>query len=162
MIVNIEERELATVLAALRVYQRDLGEHGPEVEDIATDGRSLIALDPNEIDRLCERLNTRNPEKGDRVVCNNCGWSGGCQECSTPKLMVVPEEPSRIEVDTLGGTPSTLWLTVRRSPHVDGGAISVYVRAVDDGVSISMYPLNHEMENAVVETWCEWQYEEER
>ena len=49
-------RELATVLAALRVYQgsEDIGD---EVRQIATNGGTVKALTQREIDGLCERLN---------------------------------------------------------------------------------------------------------
>lgn len=56
----MNERELATVLAALRVYQEALGMNGGEppayVEPIACDG-GLLPLSVDEIDELCERLN---------------------------------------------------------------------------------------------------------
>lgn len=48
--------ELATVLAALRAYQRT-ARHDPDILDIATDGGRLTALDDAGIDDLCERLN---------------------------------------------------------------------------------------------------------
>jgi hypothetical protein len=48
---ELNERELATVLAALRIFQRDPDptmEHFDEVEPLSAD----------EIDELCEELNT--------------------------------------------------------------------------------------------------------
>jgi hypothetical protein len=52
-----EERELATVLAALRHWQRVLPESAEAYEDIATDGGRLEPLSVAEIDKLCMRLN---------------------------------------------------------------------------------------------------------
>jgi len=53
--------ELATVLAALRVYQQVLdecaGDLPDDILDIATDGGSFERLGIDEIDDLCEALN---------------------------------------------------------------------------------------------------------
>jgi len=46
----------STILAALRFYQAD-GPGDAAVQDIATNGGSLIALDAAENDELCEQLN---------------------------------------------------------------------------------------------------------
>lgn len=56
--VTLSYREHATMLAALRYYQRDMADdhdwlHG----DIATDGGTLDPLTVEEIDDLCERIN---------------------------------------------------------------------------------------------------------
>lgn len=65
MFLQVDERELATILAALRYWQRDglssdehgdLATPGPE-NDIATDGGTHEPLDLDEIDELCERIN---------------------------------------------------------------------------------------------------------
>lgn len=55
------ERQRATILAALRFYQRELitpGVRDFAIEDIATDGGTLTALNCDEIDLLCEVINT--------------------------------------------------------------------------------------------------------
>jgi hypothetical protein len=55
-----DARELATVLASLRYWQTDRSDRVdiPErYDDIATDGNTLVPLDNEEIDVLCERLN---------------------------------------------------------------------------------------------------------
>jgi hypothetical protein len=53
--------KVSTILAALRWYQKegmgDAAERPAEINDIATDGGSLVPLDSNGIDALCERLN---------------------------------------------------------------------------------------------------------
>ena len=54
MPVQLTERELATVLAALRYWQQDLAENeGPISEHFA----EVTPLSVEEIDDLCERLN---------------------------------------------------------------------------------------------------------
>ncbi len=57
----LDERELATVLAALRLRQNIMAmefiEPDSLIEDIATDGGSFEALNPYEVDNLCEKLN---------------------------------------------------------------------------------------------------------
>lgn len=59
-------REVATILAALRFWQRHLETADPltiiasdEYRDIATNAATVLPLAPKEIDRLCERLNIR-------------------------------------------------------------------------------------------------------
>ena len=58
MNVHFTERELATVLAALRYWQQDLAENddeGPISPEHFTD--RVTPLSVEEIDALCERLN---------------------------------------------------------------------------------------------------------
>ena len=59
-------RELATVLAALRVYQQQLEMNGgappQDVADVATNVFEFEAMSAEEIDELCERLNTQSVE----------------------------------------------------------------------------------------------------
>jgi hypothetical protein len=55
---HLDDAEHATVLAALRYWQREgLMSSGHE-GDIATQGGTMSMMQPNEIDELCERLNT--------------------------------------------------------------------------------------------------------
>lgn len=58
--MNLTARELATVLAALRIYQQALhlngGEPPADVHDIACEAGLPLSVD--EIDALCEQLNT--------------------------------------------------------------------------------------------------------
>ena len=53
MKIEIDDRELATILAALRCYT----EFGCSAEDIATNGGEFEPLDDEEIDALCEEMN---------------------------------------------------------------------------------------------------------
>lgn len=56
-VYELDDREHATVLAALRYWQREgLMSSGHE-GDIATNGSTLPMMQPHEIDALCERLN---------------------------------------------------------------------------------------------------------
>lgn len=57
---DLSDRELATVLAALREWQGILVGNEPaeeEVDAIASDGGRFLPLTPPEIADLCERLN---------------------------------------------------------------------------------------------------------
>lgn len=54
--MNINERELATILAALRYWQYP-NKNITELNDIATNGQAFEALDAFEIDELCEKIN---------------------------------------------------------------------------------------------------------
>jgi hypothetical protein len=54
---QLAARELATVLTALRHWQKVLPENAGAYEDIATDGGRFEPLSVDEIDELCMRLN---------------------------------------------------------------------------------------------------------
>jgi len=54
---RMNPRELNTLLAALRYWQREGLMSGGHEQDIAADG-GVIPLNAAEIDSLCERLNT--------------------------------------------------------------------------------------------------------
>ena len=59
----LHRRELATILAALRLWQVDVtqSENWPELPvdfgAIASDNDTVVPMDSAEIDKLCERLN---------------------------------------------------------------------------------------------------------
>ena len=55
--MTLNERELATVLAALRYWQREGWSNAGEEQEIVSDGGTLTPLDLPEIDDLCERIN---------------------------------------------------------------------------------------------------------
>jgi len=71
---KLNDRELGTVLAALRVYQQRLEENGgappQDVDDIATAGGTIKnPMVVDEIDSLCEKLNIEDqPSLHDKVV----------------------------------------------------------------------------------------------
>lgn len=58
---DLEDDQVATLIAALRVYQRegmgDPSNRGYEIHDLATAGDTVISLDDNGIDDLCQTLN---------------------------------------------------------------------------------------------------------
>lgn len=58
MKLNVDEREFATILAALRYWQRKEPLYDSLEADIATDCGTLDPLTADQIDSLCERLNT--------------------------------------------------------------------------------------------------------
>jgi len=62
------DRETATILAALRYWQARTLPANPErveaIEEIAADGRTLDPLDEEEIDTLCEAINLSPIEPG--------------------------------------------------------------------------------------------------
>ena len=60
--LDVDERELATILAALRIYQDEYFRIRPDIpdqaiKDIATDCGALKPLDYSEVNKLCERIN---------------------------------------------------------------------------------------------------------
>lgn len=61
---NLTPRELATMLAALRYWQYKQTGEAPDddFDDIASDGGTIIPLEPEEVDELCEKLNLGEPE----------------------------------------------------------------------------------------------------
>lgn len=91
-----DPRALATILAALRYWQREgLASAGHE-QDIATDGGVLAALTADEIDALCEDLNVAEPEIPAVVVEINGGMVQ-CVRSSAPVRVVI------LDADTEGG-----------------------------------------------------------
>jgi hypothetical protein len=62
---QLTERELATVLAALRHWQIVSPESAEAYEDIATDGGKFEPLTMDESDELCMRLNFGENPNGD-------------------------------------------------------------------------------------------------
>ena len=55
---RLDEREVATVLAALRYYQANEPRSFLTMHEISTDGGRIGALGVEEIDALCERINS--------------------------------------------------------------------------------------------------------
>jgi hypothetical protein len=53
--MTIDDRELGTVLAALRLWRRAM--RPADLLDIATGGGEFVPLDIDEIDDLCIRIN---------------------------------------------------------------------------------------------------------
>jgi len=64
----VGDRQLATILAALRFHQAENLQGGAGIEDraieeIATDAGKLTALDFDEVEGLCQMLNTTRTSK---------------------------------------------------------------------------------------------------
>ena len=57
MIARLSDRELATVLAALRYWQQDLADNEEEGPICQEHFEEVTPLSVAEIDELCERLN---------------------------------------------------------------------------------------------------------
>ena len=55
--MNFDKREIGTILAALRVWQRTFSTRHLAEYDIATNGGTLKPLAASEVDALCERIN---------------------------------------------------------------------------------------------------------
>ena len=62
--MKLDKRETATVLAALRLFQKLHGGHPgtfrylyPGIYDIATDEGDFLIMPPEEVDDLCEKIN---------------------------------------------------------------------------------------------------------
>jgi len=69
MLVRVDRRDLATILAALRFHQDENLQGGgtiPDeaVADIATDGGTLVPLEFGEVGRLCQSLNLQEKTAG--------------------------------------------------------------------------------------------------
>lgn len=60
MILKARESELSAILAALRYWQRCGDFAGDDIQNIATDGGRVEALDNDEIDDLCQQMNLDN------------------------------------------------------------------------------------------------------
>ncbi len=103
----VNDRELATILAALRFHQAENLQGADEIpgqaiRDIATDGGRLETLGFEDVDRLCERLNLgaegsysrqwRCPDCHCVVICSydDLAEAGSpyCTECDAEMLMV--------------------------------------------------------------------------
>lgn len=101
--MNLNAREMATVLAALRYWAREgLGSGGHE-RDIATDGDLLEPLTGEEIAALCERLNAPALPEPTVVVQTDCGAVHAVASSGPVRLIV-------LDADTEGGEPDEIRL----------------------------------------------------
>jgi hypothetical protein len=55
--MELNDRELSTILAALRMWQQSTWRK-VELENIVTNDGTVVPLDNAEIDALCQRINT--------------------------------------------------------------------------------------------------------
>ena len=136
-IISVDAAELATILAALRFYQREgLGKPSNRSDDIhliATDGDSQISLDAEGIDAICERINLNEP-----VRCL-IGLEGGLVTGVTSNVML---EFTVLDYDVEGCDDDEV-MTIS-SLDVDGKVVDVfkrgfYVSEVDPDVVASLH-----------------------
>jgi hypothetical protein len=82
----VDDRELATILAALRMWARLGARQGPVEEDTATDGGLLESLTAHETQALGDRLNLgkRVGRPGTPTHCGKCGAL--CQSAATARV----------------------------------------------------------------------------
>lgn len=84
IVLDVDERELATILATLRFHQDENLQSGRSITDrkvsvVATDAGKLTPLTFDDVDRLCQRLNGgsaikagMNVESPPREAASNC------------------------------------------------------------------------------------------
>jgi len=63
--LTVTLREFHTILAALRLWQETANRGEEWMNEIATDNGEVKALDDEEIEGLCDRINTTEEPKGD-------------------------------------------------------------------------------------------------
>ena len=136
-IISVDAAELATILAALRFYQRaGQGDPANRCEDIhliATDGDSHISLDAEGIDAICERINLNEP-----VRCL-IGLEGGLVTGVTSNVLL---EFTVLDYDVEGCDDDEV-MTIPSMDN-DGREVEVYKRGfyeseVDPDVVASLY-----------------------
>jgi hypothetical protein len=136
-IISVDATELATILAALRFYQRE-GQGDPsnrldDIHVIATDGETQISLDTEGIDALCERINLAEP-----VRCL-IGLEGGLITGVTSNVLL---EFTVLDYDVEGCDDDEV-MTIP-SLDVDGKVVDVFKRGfyeseVDPDVVASLH-----------------------
>jgi hypothetical protein len=136
-IISVDAAELATILAALRFYQRE-GQGEPsnrrdDIHVIATDGNTQISLDREGVDELCERINLDEP-----VRCL-IGLEGGLITGVTSNVML---EFTVLDYDVEGCDDDEV-MTIP-SLDVDGKVVDVFKRGfyeseVDPDVVASLH-----------------------
>ncbi len=112
--LNVSDRDLATILAALRYHQAENLQGTNDIPDqaireIATDGDRLKPLSSQEIDRLCERINLAGDPVDWEACPHNWEESSGpitgsgaeywfrCRRCGATKYSCVEQDGSRSE-----------------------------------------------------------------
>lgn len=106
---NLNNQQLATILAALRYYQAN-GQGDPafrsgDIHDIATDGGEVISLDETGIDQLCEQLRSGTPQASNNPDLLECLWRTDAVEidgCFIRHISVAsPEDLANDEDDSV-------------------------------------------------------------
>ncbi len=100
------QRELATVLAALRFWARAGISGTPLEHSIATEGEVLRPLNTEEVDVLCERLNTVDDHEAKRVLVS---VSGGVADIACDpgvEVAVFDQDAFASDPEATAGVPS--------------------------------------------------------
>lgn len=87
---QLSQRELATVLAALRYWQAYRALMSEPMHDIETDGGTLTPLSDTEIDSLCESINAEQTIPTAVIEVN--GGAIYCTRSNVPMRVVVLDE----------------------------------------------------------------------
>ena len=96
--LSVNERELATILAALRFHQDENLQgatdiSGQAIKSIATDADRLKPLDFNEVEHLCERINVDVKPIYWETGCGAEYWFR-CSRCGAVKYRCVEQDGS--------------------------------------------------------------------
>jgi len=105
VIAALDDRELGHILAGLRLLQRTM-RHSADLGDIATDAGKHEPMSPDEIDNLCEHLNTASKTVGEvmrarpsMVVLNDeATWTG----IDGVKIVFLPDDPEVFDMHREG------------------------------------------------------------
>ena len=127
---NLTRRQLAAVLAGLRLAQR-LSEQGHDLEEwqeIATDGGTIEPLVNEEIDNLCERLNIAGPRskpipEGWRIVDTGGNLKAYRKDLPDGSWLLVDDSDSSVDA----APQAYQWAAGR---HVEDGWITTIGRAM--------------------------------
>lgn len=113
-----DKRQSATILAALRYWQREgLMSSGHE-QDIATEGNSMNALDAEDIDALCKQINVA-PEPAIIVVgCEGGLVQGASSNIEALSMIVLDYDTEGADDDEITEVPQSD--TVELEPAIVG------------------------------------------
>lgn len=88
--MQLDSRQTATILAALRFWQRSKGLQNEAEFRIATNDHTLAPLGSEEIDALCEQINA--PQTIPTAVIEVNGGIISCSRANVPMRVVVLDE----------------------------------------------------------------------
>lgn len=95
--IKADRRELAAILAGLRMLERAEGNLDEDIEEIVTDDGQVIPLTTSEIFELCTRINTEEPE-----VSIGINMEGGCVQQVFTDAEGIAIDMIRVDWDTEG------------------------------------------------------------
>lgn len=133
-----DKRQSATILAALRYWQREgLMSSGHE-QDIATEGNSMNALDAEDIDALCKQINIA-PEPAIIVIgCEGGLVQGASSNIEALSMIVLDYDTEGADDDEITEVPQSD--TVELEPAIVGlhtvAHDAPWVRQICDAVGV--------------------------